>query len=64
MKNFSKLVFILLFFSLCISCSKKNQNVKDINSETPENLYFIAMQDLEKENYDKAKSLFDEILKM
>ena len=61
MKNLSKLAFIFLFFYLNISCSKNNQNVKDIDSETPENLYVLAMQDLEKDNYDKAKVQFDEI---
>ena len=61
MKNLSKLAFIFLFICLIISCSQNNQNVKNINSETPENLYALAMQDLEKENYEKAKVLFDEI---
>ena len=61
MKNLSKLAFIFLFICLIISCSQNNQNAKNINSETPENLYALAMQDLEKENYEKAKVLFDEI---
>ena len=61
MKNLSKLAFIFLFICLIISCSQNNQNVKNINSETPENLYALAMQNLEKENYEKAKVLFDEI---
>jgi len=61
MKNLSKLAFIFLFICLIISCSQNNQNVKNINSETPENLYALAMQDLEKENYEKAKVQFDEI---
>ena len=61
MKNLSKLAFIFLFICLIISCSQNNQNVKNVNSETPENLYALAMQDLEKENYEKAKVLFDEI---
>ena len=61
MKNLSKLAFILLFIFLVISCSQNNQNVKNINTETPENLYALAMQDLQKENYEKAKVLFDEI---
>ena len=61
MKNLSKLAFIFLFICLIISCSQNNQNVKNVNSETPENLYVLAMQDLEKENYEKAKVLFDEI---
>ena len=61
MKNLSKLIFIFLFIYLTISCSQNNQNVKNINSETPESLYVLAMQDLEKENYEKAKTLFDEI---
>ena len=61
MKNLSKLAFIFLFICLIISCSQNNQNVKNINSETPENLYALAMQDLKKENYEKAKVLFDEI---
>ena len=61
MKNLSKLAFIFLFIFLIISCSQNNQNVKNINSETPENLYALAMQDLEKENYEKAKALFGEI---
>jgi len=61
MKNLSKLIFIFLFIYLTISCSQNNQNVKNINSETPESLYVLAMQDLEKENYEKAKALFDEI---
>ena len=61
MKNLSKLAFIFLFICLIISCSQNNQNVKNINIETPENLYALAMQDLEKENYEKAKVLFDEI---
>ena len=61
MKNLSKLAFIFLFICLIISCSQNNQNVKNINSETPENLYALAMQDLEKENFEKAKVLFDEI---
>jgi len=61
MKNLSKLAFIFLFIFLIISCSQNNQNVKNINSETPENLYALAMQDLKKENYEKAKVLFDEI---
>ena len=61
MKNLSKLIFIFLFIYLTISCSQNNQNVKNINSETPESLYVLAMQDLEKENYEKAKVLFDAI---
>ena len=61
MKNLSKLAFIFLFICLIISCSQNNQNVEKINSETPENLYALAMQDLEKENYEKAKVQFDEI---
>ena len=61
MKNLSKLAFIFLFICLFISCSQNNQNVKEINSETPENLYALAMQDLEKENYEKAKAQFNEI---
>ena len=61
MKNLYKLAFIFLFICLIISCSQNNQNVNNINSETPENLYLLAMQDLEKNNYDKAKVLFDEI---
>ncbi len=61
MKNLSKLAFIFLFICLIISCSQNNQNVKNINSETPENLYALAMQDLEKENYEKAKAQFNEI---
>ena len=61
MKNLSKLAFIFLFICLIISCSQNNQNVKNTSSETPENLYQLAMQDLEKENYEKAKALFDEI---
>ena len=61
MKNLSKLAFIFLFICLIISCSQNNQNVKNINSETPENLYALAMQDLKNENYEKAKVLFDEI---
>ena len=61
MKNLSKLAFIFLFICLIISCSQNNQNVNNISSETPENLYALAMQDLEKENYEKAKVLFDEI---
>ena len=61
MKNLSKLAFIFLFICLIISCSQNNQNVKNINSETPENLYALAMQDLKKDNYEKAKVLFDEI---
>ena len=61
MKNLSKLAFIFLFICLIISCSQNNQNVKNINSETPENLYALAMQDLKKENNEKAKVLFDEI---
>ncbi len=61
MKNLSKFAFIFIFICLIISCSQNNQNVKNINSETPENLYALAMQDLEKENYEKAKVQFDEI---
>ena len=61
MKNLSKLIFIFLFIYLTISCSQNNQNVRNINSETPESLYVLAMQDLEKENYEKAKTLFDVI---
>ena len=61
MKNLSKLAFIFLFICLIISCSQNNQNVKNIKSETPENLYALAMQDLKKENYEKAKVLFGEI---
>jgi len=61
MKNLSKLAFIFLFSYLIISCSQNNQNVKNISSETPENLYVLAMLDLEKENYEKAKVLFNEI---
>ena len=61
MKNLSKLAFIFLFICLIISCSQNNSDVKNINSETPENLYALAMQDLEKDNYGKAKVLFDEI---
>ena len=61
MKNLSKIAFIFLFICLSISCSQNNKNVKNINSETPENLYALAMQDLEKENYEKAKVLFVEI---
>ena len=61
MKNLSKLAFIFLFICLIISCSQNNQNVKNTSSKTPENLYALAMQDLEKENYEKAKVLFDEI---
>ena len=61
MKNLSKLAFIFLFICLIISCSQNNQNLEDTSSETPENLYALAMQDLKKENYEKAKVLFDEI---
>ena len=61
MKNLSKLAFIFLFICLIISCSQNNQNVKNINSETPENLDALAMQDLKKENYEEAKVLFDAI---
>ena len=61
MKNLSKLAFIFLFICLIISCSQNNQNVKNISSETPENLYALATQELEKENYEKAKILFDKI---
>ena len=61
MKNLSKLAFIFLLFFLIISCSQNLQNVEDASSETPENLYVLAMQDLRKENYEKAKVLFDEI---
>ncbi len=61
MKKLSKLSLIILFICLNISCSQNNKNIKDTNSETPENLYFLAMQDLKKENYEKAKVLFDEI---
>jgi len=61
MKNLPKLAFIFIFIFLNISCSQNNQNTRDLNSETPENLYVLAMQDLEKENYDKAKVLFNEI---
>ena len=61
MKNLSKLAFIFLFIFLIISCSQNNQNVKNTNSATPENLYAQAMQDLKKEKYEEAKVLFDEI---
>ena len=61
MKNLSKLVFILLFICLNISCSQNKQNVIDESSETPENLYVLAMQDLKKDNFEDAKVLFDEI---
>ena len=61
MKNLSNLAFIFLFICLIISCSQNNQKVKNTSSKTPENLYALAMQDLEKENYEKAKVLFDEI---
>ena len=61
MKKLSKLAFIFLFICLIISCSQNNQNVKNISSETPENLYALATQELEKENYEKAKILFDKI---
>ena len=61
MKNLSKLAFIFLFICLNISCSQNNQKTKGIDSETPKNLYVLAMQDLEKKNYDKAKVLFNEI---
>ena len=56
MKNLSKLAFIFLFICLIISCSQNNKNTKNINSETPENLYALAMQDLEKENYENNKN--------
>ncbi len=63
MKNLSKFAFIFLIICLIISCSQNNQivNVEDVSSETPENLYALAMQDLEKENYEKAKVQFDKI---
>ena len=61
MINLYKLAFIFLFICVNISCSQNTQNVKNIASETPENLYLLAMQNLEKNNYDKAKVLFDEI---
>ena len=61
MKNLSILVFLLLFICLNISCSQKNQNINDTNTKTPENLYFIAMQDLKNENYEKAEILFNAI---
>ena len=61
MKNLFKLAFIFLFICLIISCSQNNQNVKNTSSETPENLYALAMQDLKEDNYDKARAMFDEI---
>ena len=61
MRNLFILAFFFIFIGLNISCSQNNQNVKNTSSKTPENLYALAMQDLEKENYEKAKVLFDEI---
>ena len=61
MKNLSKLTFILLFIFSSISCSQKEKDLTILDSETPENLYILAMQDLEKDNYDKAKVLFEKI---
>ena len=61
MKNFSMLAFFLLFICLNISCSQKNQNIKDTNIKTPENLYVLAMKYLNEENYNLAKVQFNKI---
>ena len=61
MKNLFKLVFIFLLIYLNASCSQKEKISGTAGSETPENIYILAMQDLDKKNYDNAKLLFEEI---
>ena len=62
MKNLFKLSFILLIISLNISCSKNyEENKKAENSENPEDLYKLAMLDLNNKNYDLATSAFAKI---
>ena len=47
MKNLFKLVFIFLLIYLNASCSQKEKISGTAGSETPENMYILAMQDLD-----------------
>ena len=62
MKNLFNIPFILLIIALNISCSKNlEENKKTENFENPEDLYKLAMLDLDSENYDLARSVFVKI---
>ena len=57
MKNVSKLFIIFTLISINISCSKKIEDNKV--SQSPEDLYKLAMIDLDSENYESAKKQFE-----
>ena len=62
MKNLFNLSFIFIIIFLNISCSKNyEENKKNGNSENPDDLYKLAMLDLNNENYDLAQSKFENI---
>ncbi len=62
MKNLFNLSFIFVMIFLIISCSKNfEENKKVENSENPDDLYKLAMLDLNSENYDLAQSKFEDI---
>ena len=62
MKNLFNLSFIFVMIFLIISCSKNyEENKKVENSENPDDLYKLAMLDVDSENYDLAQSKFEDI---
>ena len=62
MKNLFNLSFIFIIIFLNFSCSKNyEENKKGGNSENPDDLYKLAMLELNSENYDIAQSKFENI---
>ena len=62
MKNLLNLSFIFIIIFLNFSCSKNyEENKKDENSENLDDLYKLAILELDSENYDLAQSKFEDI---
>ena len=54
-------LFSLTFMLSIISCSEKDNIIKEEFTETPEQLYAVATLDLDKELYEEAKLKFEDI---
>ena len=61
MKKATAFLFSLTFMLLIISCSEKESSIKEELTETPEQLYAVAILDLDKELYEEAKLKFENI---
>ena len=62
MKKFINIAIILFVLIISTSCSKNNTNITtQENNESPEDLFKLAMIELDNKNYDIAQEKFQEI---